>query len=65
MGYYFAIFAICAINSASQTSVSPTNALQAIVAMPRRTGAANSHSNWSVSPGVTFCLKRTLSMRKK
>ena len=51
---YYLFFTICAMNSASQTTFSPTKAYPFMVEMPRRIGASSSTRKMIVSPGTTF-----------
>ena len=56
---------ICAVNSASPTSVSPTNISPRMEEMPCLTGASSRTLKMSVSPGTTFFLNFTLSIFMK
>ena len=53
-GDNYLFFTICAMNSASQTTFSPTNTYPFMVDIPRRRGAVISTRKISVSPGTTF-----------
>ena len=57
--------AICAMNCASHTIFSPTNAYPCMVAMPRRMGEMSSSLKTSVSPGTTFWRNFTASIFMK
>ena len=59
---YFLFLTTCAIITASQASVSPTNALASTRATPRRMGSSRWISNCSVSPGTTLRLNFTPSI---
>src|SRR5690606_16853520 len=55
-------FTICAINSASTTTFSPTIPIPFICAIPLRIGSSRSHRKIIVSPGLTCALKRAFSI---
>ena len=61
----YLFFMICAMNSHSQTTFSPTNARPFITAMPRRSGVMNYTWKMRVSPGTTFWRNLTLSIFMK
>ena len=56
---------VMAINSPSQTTVSPTKAIALMFAIPRRIGPSNFNLKTSVSPGTTFLRNLILSIVMK